>query len=77
MYAYIKGNIIEKNDNNIIIENNNIGYQIFMPYSNIVDLEIGEESKIYTYFLTPLFLLVSEYSSMYLEKYLQIDDLQS
>lgn len=50
MYAYIIGNIIEKNDNNIIIENNDIGYQIFMPYSNIVDLEIGKKSKIYTYY---------------------------
>lgn len=50
MYAYIIGKIIEKNDNNIIIENNNIGYQVFMPYSNIEELEIGKESKIYTYY---------------------------
>lgn len=50
MYAYIKGTIEEKNTNWIVIDNNDIGYKIFMSESAIQKLgEKGEKIKIYTY----------------------------
>ena len=47
MYNYIKGIITEINTNYIVIENNNIGYQVFVanPYS----FELNNEYKIFLY----------------------------
>lgn len=47
MYNYIKGIITEVCSNYIVIENNNIGYQVFVanPYS----YELNNEYKIYLY----------------------------
>lgn len=47
MYGYIKGTIIENSSNYILIDNNGIGYIIFVanPYS----YEINKEYTIYTY----------------------------
>lgn len=47
MYGYIKGTIVENNSNYIIIDNNGIGYVIYVanPYS----FEIGKDYTIYTY----------------------------
>ena len=51
MFAYIKGSLEEKNKNNVIVENNGIGYIIFMPENSIKNLpEIGKEVKIHTYY---------------------------
>lgn len=47
MYNYIKGKIIYVNSNNIIIENNNIGYKIFVP--NPYCYEINNEYQIFLY----------------------------
>ena len=50
MINYIVGKLVEVNDNIIIVDNNNIGYEIFFPVSNIRNLpEIGNEVKIYIY----------------------------
>ena len=52
MYAYITGTIIEKNNDGIIIENNGIGYNIFMPKSKIEIIpDEGKEARIFTYTL--------------------------
>lgn len=49
MYASFKGKIDEKLNDKIIIEVNNIGYEIYLPESEIATLDKGEEVKIYTY----------------------------
>lgn len=49
MYAFFKGKIENTYKDRIIIENNNIGYEIYMPESDIFTLNIGEMVKIYTY----------------------------
>jgi len=51
MYAYIKGKIVEKSNNYVIIENNGIGYRIFMTITAIDKIsDKNEEIKIYTYY---------------------------
>lgn len=49
MYAFFKGKIDNLNKDRIIIEVNDIGYEIYMPESEIFTLNIGEMVKIYTY----------------------------
>lgn len=50
MYSYIKGTIEEISDNLLVIENNGIGYNIFMPITKIVEIgNIGDDVKVYTY----------------------------
>ncbi|MGN0291853.1 MAG: Holliday junction branch migration protein RuvA [Lachnospiraceae bacterium] len=50
MYSYIKGILVEITENNIVVENRGIGYEIFVP-GQVLDYlpSIGEEVKIYTY----------------------------
>lgn len=47
MYSYIKGIIVEVMPNYIVIDNNNIGYRIFVP--NPYYYKENEEYKIYIY----------------------------
>lgn len=50
MYAYIKGEIAEITEDNLVIECNNIGYNIKVPFSVAQKLPgIGQTVKIYTY----------------------------
>lgn len=50
MYAYIKGEIAEITEDNLVIECNNIGYNIKVPFSVVQKLPgIGQTVKIYTY----------------------------
>ena len=48
MYSYIKGTIEEIGITNIVIENNNIGYEINVSSNTIKDLQLGKMAKIYT-----------------------------
>lgn len=51
MYAYIKGKVIVKASNYIIIENNGIGYKIFMSQKAMEKINEEEnEVKIHTYY---------------------------
>ena len=50
MYSYITGKVISKTKNILILENNNIGYEIYMTEIALSELNIGEEAKIYTYY---------------------------
>lgn len=51
MFAYIKGSLEQKFTNFVVIENNQIGYKIFMPAKAIEFLgEIGDNVKVYTYY---------------------------
>ena len=50
MYAYFKGIVTEMLDDQIVLEVNNIGYNIFVPASIYETIkELGQEVKIYTY----------------------------
>ncbi len=48
MFNYIKGIIEEINMTYIVIENNNIGYEINASSNTIADVRVGKEAKIYT-----------------------------
>ena len=47
MYDYIKGIITDIKSNSIVVDNNNIGYLVFV--SNPYSFEIGNEYKVYIY----------------------------
>ncbi|MDE6618951.1 MAG: Holliday junction branch migration protein RuvA, partial [Lachnospiraceae bacterium] len=50
MYAYIKGEIVDLSDDNLVLECNNIGYNIRIPLSVAQRLPgTGATVKIYTY----------------------------
>ncbi len=49
MYAHFYGKIDSILKDKVIIDVNNIGYEIYMPESEISRLEIGEQVKIYTH----------------------------
>lgn len=52
MFSYIKGELIHIANDSIIVENNGIGFNIFIPASMISSLPaVGSEVKIHTYFL--------------------------
>lgn len=50
MFSYIIGEINIIRENYIILENNNIGYKIFMSERHISSIVKGETRKIYTHF---------------------------
>ena len=50
MYSYIIGKVVNKFKNILILENNNIGYEIYMTEIALSELNIGEDAKIYTYY---------------------------
>lgn len=51
MFAYINGKIVDKANNYVIIDNNGIGYKIFMSQTAIEKMkEIGELQKVFTYY---------------------------
>lgn len=47
MYSYIIGKVVELNINYIVLDNNGIGYKIFV--SNIYNYEVGNDYKVYLY----------------------------
>lgn len=49
MISYLKGKIIYKGENFIILEVNGIGYQIFVPESFLLKCKVGEIKEIFTH----------------------------
>lgn len=49
MFAYFKGILVKKHNDKIILDVNDIGYEIYMPEGDILKLEIGKKTTIYTY----------------------------
>ncbi len=49
MYAYFIGKIAVIYPDRVVLENNGIGYNIFMPAGDIEQVGIGEEVKIFTF----------------------------
>lgn len=51
MFAYINGKIADKANNYVVIDNNGIGYKIFMSPTSIEKLpDVGINQKIHTYY---------------------------
>ena len=48
MYSYIKGTLEEIYIDSIVVENNGIGYKINVSSNTIMNLQVGEATKIYT-----------------------------
>lgn len=49
MYAYFIGKVVDKAGDAIVLETGNIGYNITMPVTDVLELSIGMEVKVYTY----------------------------
>ena len=49
MYAFFKGNVVQVNSDSIVLETNNIGYNIIMSGRDLSELMPGDEVKVYTY----------------------------
>lgn len=49
MIAYIKGTIIEKDNQTVVVDVNNIGYEVFITTKAIEQATVGSEQKYYTY----------------------------
>lgn len=49
MIAYLKGKIINKNERSIILENNGIGYQIFLTETTLQNCELNQEREFFIY----------------------------
>jgi Holliday junction DNA helicase RuvA len=50
MFAYIKGLVAAIDQDCLILDNQGIGYRIFIPSSVADQLSVGDEAKIYTHF---------------------------
>lgn len=51
MFAYIKGNLVEKLNNYVVVETMGIGYKIFMSETAIAKLgEVGDNVKVHTHY---------------------------
>ena len=69
MYAYIKGLIAAVAEDCCIVENQGIGYRIFLPGRVLGELSVGDERKLYTHF-------VVREDAMLLYGFLTQDDLE-
>jgi len=49
MIAYVKGKILRKNASSLIIENNGLGYEIYVPANSFYKYRDGEEIELVTY----------------------------
>ena len=49
MYAYFIGRVAQINNDSIVLETNNIGYNIIMSARDLAEVMPGDELKVYTY----------------------------
>ena len=51
MIAFVRGTVVDITESTVILENGNIGYEIYMP-SNVLgrDIRMGQDVKIHSYF---------------------------
>lgn len=49
MYAFFKGNVESILQDRVIIDVNNIGYEIYMPENELLSMNEKDEIKVYTY----------------------------
>lgn len=78
MYSYIKGVVVETAPANIVIENNGIGYFVFMP--NGLKLKLNDEVKIFIHQQVKeddlaLFGFLSRDEKFFFEKLIQVKNI--
>ena len=57
MYYYIKGTLVQKNDNYIVVDANGVGYMIYTSLNSMQNAgEVGKKITIYTYLHLYLFI---------------------
>ena len=49
MIGYVKGEVVAKSQNYVLVDVSGIGYKIFMTETELEKLELGQAIKIYTY----------------------------
>ena len=49
MYAFLKGKVDSIYKDRIIVDVKDIGYEVYLPESDIYKLNINDEVKVYTY----------------------------
>lgn len=49
MITYLKGKVVQKFENRVLLEVENTGYDIFVPHTFLEEVNTGEEAKIFTY----------------------------
>ena len=49
MFAFLKGNIEKKDIDKVVIDVNNVGYEVFMPAGDVERLTIGQNVKIHIF----------------------------
>lgn len=49
MFAYFRGTPVKKYKDKVILDVNDVGYEIYMPEGDILNLEAGKKTVIYTY----------------------------
>ncbi len=50
MYAYIKGTVAAVSEECVVLDNQGIGYRLFVPGSAMGEIAVGEERKFFTHF---------------------------
>ncbi|MDR1906072.1 MAG: Holliday junction branch migration protein RuvA [Clostridiales bacterium] len=50
MYSYIKGKVASIELDRVVIENNGVGYEIFVSANTLARFKKGEEAEVYIYF---------------------------
>ncbi|MDP4094834.1 MAG: Holliday junction branch migration protein RuvA [Bacillota bacterium] len=51
MFSYIKGELAQKHGDYVVIDNNGIGYKIFVPITTVESIgSVGEKTILHTYF---------------------------
>ena len=50
MIAFVRGTAVDMTENSVIVEAGGIGYEIYMTGTDLLQIHMGEEVKIHTYF---------------------------
>lgn len=49
MISFVKGTVTDIGENNLVVENGGLGYEIYMTGQDLGKVQMGEEKKIYTF----------------------------
>ncbi len=49
MFAYLRGKVVAKSANFVVLEVNNIGYRVYVPQRMLADLDVDSETMLHTY----------------------------
>ncbi|HBK85822.1 MAG TPA: Holliday junction branch migration protein RuvA, partial [Firmicutes bacterium] len=49
MFAYLRGKLVNKSANFVVLEVNNIGYRVYVPQRSLAGLNVDSEVMLHTY----------------------------